>query len=414
MLMTNNFKRTKFASYSAYLSTASVFTLPPLLFATFRDVYNISYTLLGTLVLVNFCTQLIIDLIFSFLSKHFNIRATVCTMPLLTSLGLLTYAIVPHIFPQYAYLGLVLGTVIFSLSAGLGEVLISPVVAALPSDNTERDMSLLHSLYGYGVVFVILVSTLFFTFFGTENWLYLTLFFAFLPLITCYLYCTSPIPDLNLSQDKGEKGSTYKRVGIMLCFFCIFLGGAAENSMTNWISVYMETALGIPKTAGDILGLGIFAILLAVTRTLYAKYGKNISKALLLGMISATCFYVIAGISTTPILSMLACILTGIATSMLWPGTLILMEEKFPNPGVAAYALMAAGGDFGSSVAPQLLGRIVDSVSESGFAQELAVTFALSPEQIGLKAGMLIGAFFPLLGVFLLTFMKKYFKKHTI
>ncbi len=408
----NNYKRTKLASYSAYLSTASVFTLPPLLFATFRDAYNISYTLLGTLVLVNFCTQLIIDLIFSFFSKHFNMKATICTMPLLTSLGLLIYAIVPHFFPQYAYLGLVLGTVIFSLSAGLGEVLISPVVAALPSDNTERDMSLLHSLYGYGVVFVILVSTLFFTFFGTENWLYLTLFFAFLPLITCYLYCTSPIPDLNLSQEKGEKGSTYKRVGIMLCFFCIFLGGAAENSMTNWISVYMETALGIPKTAGDILGLATFAILLAVTRTLYAKYGKNISKALLLGMISATCFYVIAGISTIPILSMLACILTGIATSMLWPGTLILMEEKFPNPGVAAYALMAAGGDFGSSVAPQLLGRIVDSVSESGFAQELAVTFALSPEQIGLKVGMLIGAIFPLLGVFLLTFMRKYFKKN--
>lgn len=412
MLMTNNFKRTKFASYSAYLSTASVFTLPPLLFATFRDVYSISYTLLGTLVLVNFCTQLIIDLIFSFFSKHFNMKATVCTMPLLTSLGLLTYAIVPHFFPQHAYLGLVLGTVIFSLSAGLGEVLISPVVAALPSDNTERDMSLLHSLYGYGVVFVILVSTLFFTFFGTENWLYLTLFFAFLPLITCYLYCTSPIPDLNLPKEKGESGNTYKRVGILLCFFCIFLGGAAEVSMTNWISVYMETALGIPKTAGDILGLGIFAILLAVTRTLYAKYGKNISKALLFGMIASTCFYVIAGISTTPILSMLACILTGISTSMLWPGTLILMEEKFPNPGVAAYALMAAGGDFGSSVAPQLLGRIVDSVSESGFAQELAVTFALSPEQIGLKVGMLIGSIFPLLGVFLLTFMRKYFKKN--
>lgn len=411
MLKKNNYKRTKFACYFAYVSTASVFTLPPLLFATFHDVYNISYTLLGTLVLVNFCSQLIIDLIFSFFSKHFNIRATVCAMPLFTSLGLLTYATIPHFFPEYAYLGLVLGTVIFSISAGLGEVLISPVVAALPSDNPERDMSLLHSLYGYGVVFVILVSTLFFSFFGTKNWLYLTLFFAFLPFITCFMYCTSPIPDMNISSEKGEKGSSYKKVGIMLCFFCIFLGGAAENSMTNWISVYMETALGIPKTAGDILGLATFAILLAVTRTLYAKYGKNISNTLLLGMIAATCFYAIAGISTIPILSMLACILTGIATSMLWPGTLILMEEKFPNPGVSAYALMAAGGDFGSSVAPQLLGKITDAVSQSGFAHQLSASLALSPEQIGLKVAMLIGALFPLLGVFLLLYMKKYFKR---
>ena len=407
----NNFKKTKFACHFAFISTASAFTLPPILFATFHQMYNISYTLLGTLVLVNFFTQLILDLIFSFFTKYFNIKATIRIMPILTTLGLFVYAIVPHFFPQYAYLGLALGTVIFSASAGLGEVLLSPVVAALPSDNPERDMSFLHSLYGYGVVFVILISTLFFSLFGTQNWLYLALFFAALPLITFVLLCTSPIPDLNLSQENGEKGSAYKRIGIMLCFLCIFLGGAAENSMTNWISVYMETALGIPKAAGDILGLATFAILLAVSRTLYAKYGKNISKAILFGMIGATCFYIVAGLSTLPILSMAACILTGIATSMLWPGTLILMEEKFPNPGVAAYALMAAGGDFGSSVAPQLLGKIVDSVSGSVFAQELATT--LSPEQIGLKVGMLVGALFPLLGVFLLLYMKKYFKKQS-
>lgn len=407
----NKFKRTKYACYFAYVSGAAVFVLPPLLFATFHDTYGISYTLLGTLVLVNFCTQLIIDLIFSFFSKHFNIRATVCTMPVLTAIGLLVYAIVPHFSPEHAYLGLVLGTVIFSAASGLGEVLLSPVVAAIPSDNPERDMSILHSLYGYGVVSVILISTLFFGLFGTENWLYLTLFFAFLPLITCFLFCTSTIPPLNLSQGKSEKGSAYRRVGIMLCFFCIFLGGAAENSMTNWISVYLETALGIPKTAGDILGLAAFAALLAFTRTLYAKHGRNISKVLLLGMFFATCFYILAGISTISLISMLACILTGVATSMLWPGTLILMEEKFPNPGVSAYALMAAGGDFGSSVAPQLLGKIVDMVSASDFSHTVGASLNLAPEQIGLKIGMLIGAIFPLLGTILLLYMRKYFKR---
>jgi len=409
----NNFKRTKFACHFAFISTASAFTLPPILFATFHQMYNISYTLLGTLVLVNFCTQLILDLIFSFFTKYFNIKTTIRIMPILTFLGLTTYAIVPHFFPDHAYLGLVLGTVIFSASAGLGEVLLSPVVAAIPSDNPEGDMSFLHSLYGYGVVFVILISTLFFSLFGTVNWLYLALFFAVLPLITFVLFCISPIPDLNLSGEKGEKASTYKKVGILLCFFCIFLGGATENSMTNWISVYIETALGIPKAIGDILGLATFAILLAVTRTIYAKYGKNIGKALILGMASATCFYIVTGLSTSPLLSMAACILTGIATSMLWPGTLILMEEKFPNPGVAAYALMAAGGDFGSSVAPQLLGKITDSVSASEFAQTIGQWLSLAPEQVGLKAGMLIASIFPLLGVFLLLYMKKYFKKHS-
>ena len=71
-------------------------------------------------------------------------------MPLITAFGFCVYALIPTLFPQYAYAGLLLGTVIFSISAGLGEVLISPVVAALPSDTPDKDMSALHSLYGYG------------------------------------------------------------------------------------------------------------------------------------------------------------------------------------------------------------------------------------------------------------------------
>ena len=135
MTMKKNYKLTKFACYSAYFTMSSVFCVPPLLFVTFNEMYGISYTLLGTLVLVNFCTQLAIDFIFTFLAKYFNIKLTVRLMPLITALGLLIYGLVPHFFPQYAYLGLLVGTVIFSVSAGLSEVLTSPTIAALPSDD---------------------------------------------------------------------------------------------------------------------------------------------------------------------------------------------------------------------------------------------------------------------------------------
>ncbi|MBQ7901230.1 MAG: hypothetical protein IJ365_04615, partial [Clostridia bacterium] len=163
-----SYKATKYACYYTYIASASVFSLPPMLFVTFREMYNISYTLLGTLVLVNFCTQMLIDLIFTFFSKHFNVRRTVSIMPLLSSLGLMIYAVVPNVFPQYAYAGLLAGTVIFSMASGLGEVLLSPLVAALPSDNPERDMSTLHSLYAYGVVLVVLVSSAFLSVTGLE------------------------------------------------------------------------------------------------------------------------------------------------------------------------------------------------------------------------------------------------------
>ena len=404
-----NYKRTKLSCYFAYLSMASVFSLPPLLFNTFHDTYGVSYTLLGTLVAVNFCTQLTIDLIFTFFTKYFNIKKTVTVMPLITSLGLIIYALVPWFFPQYAYLGLVLGTFVFSISAGLSEVLLSPVVAAIPSETPDKDMSLLHSLYAYGVVSVVVLSTAFLKIFGTENWMYLTLFWAALPVIAFLLFSSSPMPDVNVSNPAAGKDAGKKNIIMTLCVLCIFFGSAAENSMTNWISSYIENALHLPKILGDILGMASFAICLGLTRTWYAKKGKNIFNVLFFGMTGAVICYLIAGLSPVPALSLIACIFTGICTSMLWPGSLILMEEKLPHVGVAAYALMAAGGDFGASVAPQLIGVVVDKVSASEMALQLTSTLSLTTEQIGMKAAMLVAAVFPVIGIGVLLVIKKVF-----
>lgn len=408
---TRKFKLTKLACYTAYFTMSSIFSLPPLLFATLQDMYDISYTLLGTLVLTNFCTQLTVDLIFTVFSKHFNVRKTVKIMPLITSLGMLVYAIVPTALPQHAYIGLLIGTVLFSISAGLSEVLLSPVIAAIPSDNPQKDMSLLHSLYAFGVFTVVVISTIFLKLFGSANWMYLTLFWALLPVIAAIMFAISPMPDMDVSSNsEGVKGTKRRTLGLALCVGCIFFGSCAENAMSNWISSYMENALHIDKTIGDILGMAMFAVLLGITRIAYAKYGKNIFRMLLVGMIGATACYLVAGLSVNVIFAFVACILTGIFTSMLWPGTLIMMEENLPGIGVAAYALMAAGGDFGASLAPQLLGIVVDSVSASSFAKTLGETLSLTSEQIGLKAGMLVTALFPLIGTVLLVFIIRYFK----
>ena len=402
-----NYTRTKRACYFAYVAAASVFCLPPMLFVTFQETYDIPYTLLGTLVAVNFCTQLGIDLIFSFFSKHFNIKLTVRVMPLLTSLGMVIYALVPTLWPQHAYAGLLFGTVIFSVAAGLGEVLLSPTVAALPSDNPERDMSLLHSLYGWGVVLMVVIGTIFFALFGTRNWMYLILFLAILPLIGSILFCLSPIPSFEVSHNETKAAAKKRNIGLLLCVVCIFLGSAAENTMTNWISGYMEVALGIPKELCDIVGLALFATLLGLTRTLYAKWGRNIWKMMFVGMMGAVVCYLAVSFVSSPIFAVVACVLTGCFTSMLWPGSLILMEERMPGLGVAAYALMAAGGDLGASVAPQLMGIIVDTVTNR---LSTVVGFSADPEELGMRFGMLVAAIFPALGVVWLLIIKRYFK----
>ena len=405
-------KHTKHACYFAYLAMSSIFSLPPLLFNTFRTMYGISYTLLGTLVLINFCTQLTVDLIFTFFTKYFNPHKTVRIMPCLTTLGLLVYALVPTFFPQIAYLGFVVGTVIFSIAAGLCEVMLSPTVAALPSDNPDRDMSMLHSLYAFGILFVIVLSTAFFALFGQANWMYLTLFFAALPVIASVLFMLSPMPDMQKSSQQEKTRSGRRRViGMTLCVACIFFGSCAENTMSNWISGYMENALHIPKAVGDLVGLAAFAVLLGLTRIAYAKFGKNIFRMLCVGMVGAAVCYLVVVFSPGIAPALIACVLTGIFTSMLWPGTLIMMEENIPAVGVAAYALMASGGDLGASVAPQLMGIVTDAVSASPLGARLAAELALSPEQVGLKAGMLACSAFPILGIAVLFVTVRFFKR---
>ena len=410
--MTPNYKRTKLACYSAYFTMSSIFILPPLLFATLQDTYNISYTLLGTLVLANFCTQMLVDPLFSLFAKKFNAKMLVRITPLITSLGLVIYALVPTFLPQFAYAGLLLGTIVFSIASGLSEVMLSPTIAALPSDNPQRDMSMLHSLYAFGILFVIVLSTAFFALFGAQNWMYLTLFFAALPVIAAVMFMLSPMPDLQKGAEQERTKRTGKRtLGLSLCVACIFFGSCAENTMSNWISGYMENALHIDKAIGDLVGMAAFAVLLGLTRITYAKFGKNIFRMLTVGMIGAAVCYLVVAFSSHPIPALAACVLTGIFTSMLWPGALIMMEENVTGVGVAAYALMASGGDLGASVAPQLMGIVTDAVSASDLGLRLAGQLGLSAEQVGLKAGMLVCSLFPLLGIAVLLVTVHFFKK---
>lgn len=400
-------KRVQYACYSANATMAAVANLSPILFLTFRTLYGISFSLLGLLVLINFVTQLSIDLIFSFFSHKFNIRKTVKIIPVIALGGFLVYAIFPAVFPQYAYLGLLLGTVIISAAAGLAEVLISPVIAALPAEDPEREMSKLHAVYAWGSVGVIVVSTLFLLIAGGENWLWLALLFAVIPLVSLLLFAGASIPQMQTPEKVSGAVRFLKNKGVWLCVAAIFAGGAAECTMAQWCSGYLEQALGIPKIWGDLFGAALFAVMLGLGRTLYAKCGKRIERVLLLGMCGATVCYLVTALTSLSFIGLFACAFTGFCVSMLWPGSLVVASDRFPQSGVFIYAIMAAGGDFGAAIGPQLVGVVADTVLASPVMQTLAAMWALTPEQLGMKLGILCGMLFPLFGIFIVWRLRK-------
>ncbi len=407
VVQATGYKRTQYACFVTSFSTAVTGNLTPLLFLTFRSMYGLSFTLLGLLVVINFGTQLAFDLLFSFFSDKLPHKLCVRLMPAIMMAGFILFGLVPYLFPGYEYIGLVLGTVVFSCGSGLSEVLTSPTVAALPVDHPERVLSRLHSCYAWGMVFVVLVSTVYIYLFGAENWNWLAVLFALLPLTATLLFIGAPVPDMESEEQKGKSQGLFKNKTMWLCFICIFLGGASECTMSQWCSGYLEQALGISKVWGDVFGVALFGAALGLGRSLYGRIGKNIINILIAGSCGATVCYVVAVLSLNPIPGLIACALTGFCVSMLWPGSLIATAERIPEGGVTMYALMAAGGDLGASVCPQLVGIIADFVIANEAVSALGAEYGMAQDQIAMRAGLAIAILFPLCAILCFTLLKR-------
>lgn len=400
--MENTYGRVKFGCYMTNLSMSVVSNFVPLLFITLRAEFGLSYSLLGLLVLVNFVTQLSVDLLFSFFSHKFNIEKSLKLTPVLTVIGLWIFALSPWILPhRFVYGGFLLGTVIFSASGGLCEVLISPVFSEIPSKDPARSMSMLHSVYAWGVVGVVILTTLFMHFVGKDMWQWLMIGLTLIPILAVVFYTGSAVPSVKTPEKASGAVSMLKSGGVWLLVLAMFLGGASEVTMAQWCSGYAESALGLPKVFGDIFGVALFSAALGFGRTLYSKIGRNIERVLFFGSLGATLCYLVAVFSPIPYLALAACGITGFCVSMLWPGTLVVASDRFPNAGVFIFAFMASGGDLGASVGPELVGVVTDLVIENGWFSRIGEQLSLSAEQLGMKVGLLCGTLLPLVAVFI-------------
>ena len=320
-------------------------------------------------------------------------------MPIITLLGLLIFSSAPLIGAEITVAGLIIGTVIFSVAGGLGEVLTSPIIAALPSDNPEREMSKLHSAYAFGVVGVIPFSTLFLLLVGKERWWLLIAVLSLVPLVSSILFFLAKLPEVRMAEGESGAIGVIRDRGVWLFVLAIFLGGAAECTMSQWASGYLELSLGIPKVVGDLAGVSMFALMLGLGRLLFARYGRNIGKVIFVGSICSFVCYIVAALSPVPIIGLVGCALTGLATSMFWPGSLMAATEKYESGGVIIFALMAAGGDLGASVGPQLVGIVTDVLSGSSAVMSFAAERGLSREGVSMRVGMIIGSLFSLAAI---------------
>ncbi len=373
------YKHTFYAACLGYVVQAVVNNLAPLLFVIFQRDLGLGRLQITSLITVNFLVQLSVDLLCAgFVDRLGYRRAAVLALALAAG-GMAGLGSWPFVCGD-AYTGLLLATVLCALGGGMLEVIISPIVEALPSDSKAGSMSLLHSFYCWGCVLVILLSTGYLAAFGAGAWRYLPLAWALLPLAGLVCFLKVPLRTL-LAGDTPPTplGALLKTptfwvlLGLMLC------AGASEQAMSQWASLFAETGLGVPKALGDLLGPCLFAVLMGSGRAFFGKQRAIATEnAIAAGALLCVVSYLLAVFAPHPLLALLGCGLCGLAVAVFWPGVFSLAARAFPAGGTAMFAILALAGDLGCCTGPGLVGWVSDTAPA------------------GLKAGLLAAALFPL------------------
>ena len=359
-----NYKSTLYACYLGYITQALIVNLPPLLFVVFRGKFGLSYTMLGSLVMLIFVTQLIVDAFAIKFVDKIGQRMSAVIAHVFAAVGMIALAFLPRVLPS-PFIGLIISSILFSIGGGLIEVLVSPIVESLPSDAKASAMSLLHSFYSWGQVLVIIVSTLALLFVGQDLWFLLPLVWSLLPLFTLFRFTQVPLMPLEEESKRTPLKTLLRSRIFLIALLLMVCSGASEQSMAQWVSLFAEKGLGISKTLGDLLGPCLFAVMMGIVRTWYGIKGQriNIHKTLVVCSVLCIASFVITAIVPIPAISLLGCALCGLSVSLMWPGMLSMTAAGYPSGGVAMFAIMALGGDLGCSVGPQLTGIIADGSS---------------------------------------------------
>ena len=375
-----DYRKTVIACYLGIITQAISANFAPLLFLTFREEFSLSLEQVALIPTLFFFTQLMVDLISAKFVDKIGYRPCILASEIFSAIGMIGLAFFPFLLSD-AFSGILLCVVIYAVGSGLIEVLVSPILEACPSDNKEGAMSLMHSFYCWGVVGVILGSTLFFSVFGVENWRILACLWSVVSILGIWFFAVCPIAH-TVETEKSMAISQLLKLPLfwLLCLLMV-CSGAAELSMAQWASAFTESALHVTKTVGDLAGPCLFAVLMGTARVLYSKLSAraDLTRFMLFSGVLCVACYLLACLSASPVLGLLGCAFCGFSVGIMWPGTISTAAKACPAGGTAMFALLALAGDLGGSVGPSVVGAVSSAAGDD------------------LKSGLLAAVIFPLL-----------------
>jgi len=343
--------------YAAMMSLSIGLNLLPVFLTTLSEVYGgaagLTQEQLGRLGAITFAGLVTGILVAGPLADRWGAEPFALLGNALTAVSLMAAAFAP----SYA----LLGTAIFVLGMGAGilDMVLSPIVAALNPARRAAAMNWLHSFYCVGAVVTILTGTLALQ--AGLGWRASCLLLLLLPVGLMVAFAPLRFPALSAAGGRLRLRSLLRHAWFWVALAAIMLGGATEAGMAQWLPAYAEMALNYPVWIGG-TALLLFSVMMAAGRMVvgaaearwnpYAvmAWGSGLSGLLFLG----------GSFFPAPGLALVACIAAGFTGSCLWPTMLAVTADRYPDGGASMYGALGAAGNVGGICMPWLVGVIAD------------------------------------------------------
>lgn len=259
--------------------------------------------------------------------------------------------------PTYGALGMWMFTL--GLGAGILDMVLSPVVAALNPERRAVAMNWLHSFYCVGAVVTILAGALALN--AGLGWRGSCLVLVPLPVGLLVAFASQRFPAMSAEGGRTPMRALMKRGWFVAALVAIFLGGATELGMAQWLPAYAERSLGFSQWTAS-MALLAFSVAMALGRMVIGALGGKMNPFQIMawGCGLTVVLFIMGSFLPMPAGALIACIAAGFTGSCLWPTMLAVTADRYPDGGASMFGALAALGNAGGIFMPWLVGAIAD------------------------------------------------------
>jgi FHS family glucose/mannose:H+ symporter-like MFS transporter len=312
----------------------------------------------GLPVMANTVGFLLATMVMSFIWKIQKTRLLVTSFSLLFLVSQLAIALYHHNFQVVLALLFLVG-----FSQGLLHVAFDALISELYSTSRARYLGILHVFVGLGAFFSPLLVGLILA--HTGYWYLVYLLMGLANVALPLLFIRKGLYRARTFRHQSHQAKQRSTAGVLssplfwVAVLVMLLGMGAQISFTSWLPLFLVRLRGLaPSTAS--YSVSIFWLTMIGGRLLFSRYlqGVDLTKYLIITIGAAALFVGLAfALPSIPLIIVLVAG-AGLFLSIVWPGTLALGTNIFPQQVGFLTGILSASGSAAGVLFPWLIGPV--------------------------------------------------------